>query len=321
MLIVPIKVYAIYQEQDRAVIGPEMDFESLPYFDKSLGQDINSDVPFLAESVTPRPFEDTNFVLKRGVHLHWSLPDFLKRTKYGAASATDFPAVPTRWLVSRFEIGVESPGQQWILESDALLTNLHGAKIDDRAQTSVAVDVNSGLRPYTYLGRTELLEDWITRGGGPTPGYSTWKEQQDNASLTSLGWGSPSFDVFYPNCRSVFGHHDPDGTDQHTYKVVGWYDGPEDDYWLYYLDQKMPDNQGYDKWGSLEIDGLDHLDDDRKAKLKDEQHLKQLREELGIEVKPATGLEASPRRRPKGATPTKHLTENPFPSVFICGYY
>ena len=57
-----------------------MDFESLPYFDKDLQMDMNADVPYLAESVISRPFENTNFLLKKGVHVNWDFPNFSNST-------------------------------------------------------------------------------------------------------------------------------------------------------------------------------------------------------------------------------------------------
>ena len=277
-LVVPIRVYAIHQAQERAVVGPEMDFESLPYFDRTLGLDMNPDVPYLAESVIPRPFADTEFLLQQGVHLNWDLPRFLKRTKYGSKHAVEFPPAPTRWLVSRFEDDSTTPDRQWIVESDTLLTKLQGVKIYDMAQTSIEVDICSGDRPFTYMGRTDSLAEWIRRQGEPGDDFTSWKSKHGDKALTALGWGSPSFDVFYPNCRDVFGFHDPAGAPQHRYKVVGWYEDLGDDYWLSYLRAK----EGY--WGFAEIEALAHLAPDRKAELRTEQFKKQLRDDLGIEI-------------------------------------
>jgi hypothetical protein len=120
-LIVPIRVYATHLTQERAIVGPEMDFESLPYFDGRRQQDVNPALPYLAESITPRPFEDANLILHAGVHLKWDLPQFLKRTTFRASDPTEFPAVPTRWLVSRYAPRGRKPDQQWIVASDALL--------------------------------------------------------------------------------------------------------------------------------------------------------------------------------------------------------
>ena len=47
--------------------------------------------------------------------------------------------------------------------------------------------------------------------------------------LTAFGYGEMSFNTFYPNCRSVFGFFDPEGTGSSTYKVLGWYEDSSDD--------------------------------------------------------------------------------------------
>ncbi len=120
-LIVPIRVYAVFQEEDRAVVGPEIDFESLPFYDAKREQDVNPDGPYLAESVIPRPCEDANFILKAGGHLNWDFSPFLKRTKFRASAPTEFSAVPTHRLIRRYAKSGHEPVRLWVLESDALL--------------------------------------------------------------------------------------------------------------------------------------------------------------------------------------------------------
>lgn len=275
-LIVPIRVYAIHLTQERAIVGPEMDFESLPYYDRRRQQDINPDLPYLAESIIPRPFEDANFILQAGVHLKWDFPQFLKRTSFRASNPTQFPAVPTRWLVSRYAPRGRKPDRQWIVESDALLVGEGGATIYDRAQTSVDADIYSGQQPFAYAGHSDALERWKKRGGRLGNDFTSWKEQHSGRPLTALGWGSPSFDSFYPNCRGVFGFHDPAGTRDHRYKVIGWYGDLGDDYWLNYLHLRDGD------WGLSDIDALAHLDAEHRRGLKRQRIAKLLRDDLGV---------------------------------------
>jgi hypothetical protein len=175
-LVVPIRMHAIYQTQERAVVGPEMDFESLPYYDKQRGQDVNPDLPYLAESIASLPFEDANFILKAGVHLNWDFPQFLKRTKFRASDPTEFPAVPTRWLVSRYAMQGRKPEQQWVIESDALRFGEGGATIYDLAQTSVDVDIYSGEQPFAYVGHSDTLEAWQQRRGRLGDNFIPWKK-------------------------------------------------------------------------------------------------------------------------------------------------
>ncbi|WP_423226744.1 hypothetical protein [Candidatus Amarolinea aalborgensis] len=275
-LIAPMRVVAIHQSQERAVVGPEMDFESLPYYDKQRGQDVNPDLPYLAESIASQPFEDANFILRAGVHLHWDFPQFLKRTKFRASDPTEFPAVPTRWLVSRYAKRGRKPDRQWVVESDALLFGEGGAAIHDVAQTSLDADIYSGEQPFAYIGDSDTLEAWTQRRGRLGDNFIPWKEKHGGRPLTALGWGSPSFDVFYPNCRGVFGFHDPVGTRDHRYRVIGWYGDLNDDYWLNYLRLRSGD------WGLQDIDALTHLDAEHKRTLKRERVAKLLRDDLGV---------------------------------------
>jgi hypothetical protein len=253
-----------------------MDFESLPYFDRQRQQDVNPDRPYLAESIISPPFEDANFILRAGVHLNWDFPQFLKRTKFRASDPTELPAVPTRWLVSRYAPGGRKPDQQWVVESDALLYGDGGAIIYDAAQTSVDVDIYSGEQPFAYVGHSDTLEAWQGRRGRLGDRFIPWKEKHSGRPLTALGWGSPSFDTFYPNCRGVFGFHDPAGTPAHRYTVIGWYDDLGDDYWLNYLRLRSGD------WGLQDIDALTHLDAEHRAGLKREQIARLLRDDLGV---------------------------------------
>ncbi|MDX2029177.1 MAG: hypothetical protein SF339_00805 [Blastocatellia bacterium] len=273
-LIAPIRVHAIYLSQGRAVVGAEFDFESLPYYDARRAQDVNPNLPYLAESVIAPPFADANHILEAGVHLHWDFPSFLRRTKYRADKPTDFPAVPTRWLVSRYAPDGRAPDRQWVVESDALL---YGAALPyDMARTSVDVDIYSGEQPYACVGHSDALAAWRQRAGRLANDFSAWKEMNGGRPLTALGWGTPSFDSFYPNCRGVFGFHDPAGTRDHRYRVVGWYDDLDDDYWLAYLRLRRDD------WGLREIDALTHLDDAHRRTLKRERIAGLLRDDLGI---------------------------------------
>lgn len=278
LLQVPIRVHAIHLDEDRAVVGPEMDFESLPYFDAAQARDINPDVPYLAESISSPPFEDTTLILKSGVHLHWELPAFLRRTRYGAQAPTEFPPVPTRWLVSRYGSDTDAP-TQWVVESDTLRANLDGAQHQGMAQTTVQVDIYSGQRPYTYMGRVEPLAAWLARANDPPDAaYTSWQATHEGAPLTALGWGSPAFDAFYPNCRGVFGIHDPTGSAAHRYEVVGWYADPADDYWLSYLRRKAT------QWGTAALEALEHLDAAQKEAQKWAQVSTQLERDLGIMI-------------------------------------
>ena len=51
------------------------DFSRLPYHDGKKQLDVNPDIAYVSEEIVSHPFQDQGFHLKRGVHLHWALPD------------------------------------------------------------------------------------------------------------------------------------------------------------------------------------------------------------------------------------------------------
>lgn len=251
-LTVPIKIHTAFAEKDKIVVGPEMDFEDLPYFDEELGRDVNGTTPYLAESIVSRPFSDGEFVLRAGIHLNWEFPQFLKSTKVGSSDPSDFPAVPTRWLVRRYRNNSITPDQEWIIESDALFVgHWNPDYTSNLAQVSLPFEIDAkgnpiidnGKKPFAYLGLVSTLDVWKDRAGNDSP-YSTWKKEfhdknKKSLPLTALGWGSLSFDNFYPNCQGSFGFHDSEITTAEKglrYEIIGWYADEEDDYWKQYLD-------------------------------------------------------------------------------------
>lgn len=83
-LIVPVHLDALCLAHDLDVRGPADDFTRLPYRDAATGLDQNEDLPYVSEITTRAPFQDEDFRLKAGVHLHWALPDGLTRMTQGA---------------------------------------------------------------------------------------------------------------------------------------------------------------------------------------------------------------------------------------------
>lgn len=287
---VPVKVDALFQASDELAIGPDIAFDALPYFDKELGLDINPDSPYLAESVVSQPFKNSNFVLKKGIHLKWRLPDFLQSSHLftsqkntaedQAISAMTFPPVPTRWLISRFIGDASTPDNQWVIESDTLFSDLKGARLYGHAQTSIDVKIDEGERPYTYMGRVSTLAEWVKRKGELESGFTTWKNTHQGHALTAAGWGSPAFDVFYPNSNGVFSFHDPEITsannDKLSYSIIGWYGEPDDDYWTTFVNSI--DHQDHHQG----IDELDHLESKQKVTFKRQHIEKILADKLGV---------------------------------------
>ena len=99
LLIVPVHLDALYLAEDRYVTEPTADFTRLPYVDPA-SKDVNPDLPYLSEIILSKPFQDQRLLLKKGIHLHWALPDALTRAEQSDGQTT-FHAVPNRWLITR----------------------------------------------------------------------------------------------------------------------------------------------------------------------------------------------------------------------------
>ncbi|WP_460307499.1 hypothetical protein [Actinocorallia aurea] len=163
----------------------------------------------MSEEVVVPPFQHGGR-LAAGTHLHWTLPDGLTRLVQRNGS-TSVPVVPNRWLVTRTRRG--RIDAQWVVDSDLL----HDG--DGIAYPVAAPD--AGGVPFRRLGRKMPLSQWREGGGDRL------------AELTAVGYGEPAFAAYYPDCRSVFGLHDPavKAVPSHdlSYDVVGWYADPGQD--------------------------------------------------------------------------------------------
>ncbi|GAA4198606.1 hypothetical protein GCM10022252_49360 [Streptosporangium oxazolinicum] len=213
VLVVPVRLAALYLEDEVGVVEP-VDFTRLPYVDPITKRDVRPGTPYLSEEILPDPFEDQDFLLGPGVHLHWSLPDALTRLVQEGGK-TRVPAVPNRWLVTRRRDGVLE--RSWVVESDYL------AAPGEANAAGVAFPTTGGGVPFRRLGRAVPLETW-------RPGLPGDRLPQ----VTAIGHGDPAFAAFYPGCYSVFGFQDtdfagsrpPSGT---QYEVAGWFSAAAQD--------------------------------------------------------------------------------------------
>lgn len=118
------------------------------------------------------------------------------------ADGTIFPAVPTVWKISR--VGKDGEVKEWTVESDFL----HDFAPENKHLFSQipwleGYDKADSL-PYRFIGRVLARED--AEIGLP----ENYLSNHSAGPLTALGYGELSFSSFYPNCRSVFGFHDPE---------------------------------------------------------------------------------------------------------------
>ena len=158
-----------------------------------------------------------------------------------------FPAVPNRWLIIRREN--ENTSESWIVESDYLHPVSTGFQ-----EESITYPIEKKEEDYSpdfrYLGRQLPLQQWSANNAS-----EDYLER-----LTAVGYGEPTFAAFYPNCRSVFGFHDPKFSgntpipDGLTYDVMGWYSDPEQNYLSEFIEQfKSRYLKDYEKNPTLQV--------------------------------------------------------------------
>jgi hypothetical protein len=78
ILVTPIYLDALLLRGHTVVKNAMADYARLPFSDKT--KDYNPDIPYLGEFILNHPFQDKNFLLNPGVHLHWSFPTGLSKT-------------------------------------------------------------------------------------------------------------------------------------------------------------------------------------------------------------------------------------------------
>lgn len=210
-LMVPVHMDALYLSTSEAAAEPTADFRGLPYYDPQEKRDVNSDTPWLGESVASPPFENDNMTLQAGVHFHWSLSDGLCRGKVEGGKIK-MPAVPNRWLIRRRKVDGVGEEKCWVVESDYLWP-----PTDQAPAVNILHSSPTGI-PYRFLGRKLTWDDWVNDD------KSLHKYLKE---LTAIGHGEPTFAAYYPNCITVFGFHDPElpeGWTTAQYDLIGWYE-------------------------------------------------------------------------------------------------
>ncbi|MFA6084295.1 hypothetical protein [Mucilaginibacter sp.] len=169
---------------------------------------------YLERNINDIPVKDDDAtILDTGVHLHWVMPDALRKGKHAADGTFDFPAVPNRWLVLRTNEAGEF--KSWVVQSDCLNTSASAKynyiKEDGR---------DNSLKPIK-LGKDKELQGWEE---------DLSKKAIDK--LTIMAPGNPEFAASYLNCKGVFGYHDkmldengnfPENGAEFSYQVYGWY--------------------------------------------------------------------------------------------------
>ena len=225
MLVVPVDVVALCigevdeQEATNGFAGATAVYSAQEADGAALGSNVTREF-------SDPPWEQ----MKKGIHLHWALPDALTRAGTESGSL-EFPAVPNRWLVTRFVFEGATPTlSSWLIESDALQEE------QTSEQMAVTVPVKKVEFPqgYAYLGRiTPLDEEWTLGAMEPV----ALLREHAETELTAVTNGEVGFAAYYPSAGGALGFFDamedlsPPAEDpaQVMYAVVGWYDLEQND--------------------------------------------------------------------------------------------
>jgi hypothetical protein len=244
LLVAPLTINVLVQNSDMTVVGPMADFYQLPYSGK--GQDFNSSTANVSEEILSKPFQNRNFQLRPGIHLHWLLPAMLTAeipASLRQEGKVNYPSVPNRWLVVKSAAQADHSYvvvKKWVVESDYLYPA-------DLSHQPPAVSIpwpagKAAEPPYRFLGKYDELEFWE-----PKDSHDYLKP------FTAIGYGTPAFSAFYPNCHSVFGCYDPEVSfsekNNYRYEVFGVYSTGSDDYLLQLIDRikAQPQEKGEER--------------------------------------------------------------------------
>lgn len=225
ILMVPVQLDALFLPTEKMVVGETADFSKLPHVSQE-GYDIHPNNPYISEEIVSKPFQNTNFLLQKGLHLHWSLPDALTQGREVNAE-TVFPDLPNRWMIRKCKDGVEV--EKWVVLSDYLWDDGFG---EGKVCIPYAPDpANGNYKPYRFLGRCLSFAEY-----DPARAYPSYP------NLNVLGYGIPTFAAFYPNCHSVFGFQDPTIVQESdlsglTYELIGWYGDQTNDFLKMQIDE------------------------------------------------------------------------------------
>lgn len=155
---------------------------------------------------------DTNktISLKKGIHLHWTLPKALKHAFINEGEDVQFPYTPNRWMVIRIRTdkGIKSmESRMWIVKSD------EKNRIKSNKPIPNWVTIQNDKLDFGNLGKvvewSEAYEDTVTP-----------------PVLTGVGAVNPYFASLYQSSKNVFAFHDDmadiDSDCTVTYVVTGW---------------------------------------------------------------------------------------------------
>ena len=234
-IIIPMTVLA-YRAKEFQKYIPQIN----PNYDKFGNSEKKDDIiedniiedNIIGDDITPITFK-TKTSLQEGVHLHFILPSaFRHGTKDKNTNSIQYPRVPDKFIVTRMFVDKntnEIVHDCNIVDSAFISVNNNS----DEPKTTIPYMVkNEKIKRYRYLGRN--YSGFVK----PSSDENSYLED----GLYAVGPGDPLFNVYYLNCRSVFGYYDnlkddkifdkekgSFKTDSVTYSVIGYYSNAEND--------------------------------------------------------------------------------------------
>jgi hypothetical protein len=168
----------------------------------------------------------TSDPLKKGVHLHFTLPAAL--THGGESNDLRFPRIPNRWLVQRYDFDTGRLSKAWVVRSDDAASDSAGAvTVLMFPPADSSYDTPLTVRP---TGVARVLFD-----GARVVGSVLEANTRAAVELTAVTGGDAGFAAHYPACRSMLGLYDDmaavSGGTRLSYVVSGWYSSADDDPW------------------------------------------------------------------------------------------
>lgn len=223
---IAVNIQGLYLQEAIQVSSPSANFSKLPWYNSTQNTDVNFNDPFISKNCLRQPFQTPETMLGKGLHLHFIVPQYLGRKvpeKLELGNSGQMPAAPNRWLISKSNN--DTVVGQWYLESDYI-----------QSEEYIPLNYASAIpypegKPYRYIGRCSKLSNNNAILPTSTNTSNYFKTQNNGKPLTILGHGELNFSSFYPNCNTVFGFYDPEGTldSSITYAIIGWHDSTDDD--------------------------------------------------------------------------------------------
>ena len=215
-IIVPIAAQVIVVPNKNKV--SKLDLSSRLNSDKNLGEEQQFDLNNLFNT-TKKEY------LKKGIHIHWKLPKALKHGIANDNGEIQFPTVPNRWMVVRYQTNLNSltniHSKTWLIKSDKI--------IEDKQANWVVLEETYEEDTRENNGETIKKQKYIFKKIGVNEEWNnSFTENKNEAvDLTAVGAINPYFSEIYDDCNSVFGFWDEmiDEPLNNTfaYVITGWY--------------------------------------------------------------------------------------------------